>query len=76
VDEFDGFDFELWRINGDRACHRDTSLGSPQSSGVHQSGSTPVSLLWERLPGSSLVSLHAVKHVHHICQSKARIPVY
>jgi len=41
VDEFDGFDFELWRINGDRACHRDTSLGSPQSSGVHQSGSTP-----------------------------------
>jgi len=39
--EANRFDFELRRIEGNRACHRDTSLGSPQSSGVHQTGSTP-----------------------------------
>jgi len=41
LDELDGFDFELRRVKWDDTCHRDTSLASPQSSGVHQSGSTP-----------------------------------
>ena len=38
LNEMDGFDFELQRIDRDGTGHRDTSSGFPQSSGVHETG--------------------------------------
>jgi len=56
LDELYGFDFEFRWIEGHCTCHRDTSWSSPQSSGVHQTGSTPEGylapvpqLLWGRV---------------------------